>query len=421
MSKSIQALREERTNAARALRNHYDAYDDGGTKVWDNEAQDKYNDLKAVIERADADIRRCQEVLDIEASAVAAVQGAAGAQGLSVDEAQHNQEQKSTAVRAFLLGGMSNLSDEQRNLVAQRNTLFNGGIQNAMSTGTGSEGGYTTENEFSASLVEAMKSFGGMRAVAQVIRTATGSQMDFPTANATAEEGEIVGENAAVSSGDTTFGTAALSVFKYSSKSIALPFELLQDSQIDIESYIRGLLATRLGRITNKHFTVGTGSGQPNGIITASGVGKTGLTGQTTSVKYGDLIDLEHSVDPAYRIGGVGFMFNDLTLAEIKKLEDSQGRPLWLPGISQGEPDRILNRPYTINQDMAVMAANAKSLAFGDFSKYIIRDVMAIQLFRMTDSKYTEKGQVGFLAFMRSGGNLVDVGGAVKLYQNSAT
>ena len=67
------------------------------------------------------------------------------------------------------------------------------------------------------------------------------------------------------------------------------------------------------------------------------------------------------------------------------------------------------------------MAANAKSLLFGDFSHYVIRDVMAVQLFRMTDSKYTEKGQVGFLAFMRSGGAMVDVGGAVKAYQNSAT
>ena len=67
------------------------------------------------------------------------------------------------------------------------------------------------------------------------------------------------------------------------------------------------------------------------------------------------------------------------------------------------------------------MAANALSVAFGDFGKYIIRDVMQVQLFRMVDSKYTENGQVGFLAFMRSGGNLVDVGGAVKTYKNSAT
>ena len=67
------------------------------------------------------------------------------------------------------------------------------------------------------------------------------------------------------------------------------------------------------------------------------------------------------------------------------------------------------------------MAASAKSIAFGDFSYYKIRDVMAIQMFRFTDSAYTKKGQVGFLAWMRSGGNFTDVGGAVKTFVNAAS
>jgi len=46
---------------------------------------------------------------------------------------------------------------------------------------------------------------------------------------------------------------------------------------------------------------------------------------------------------------------------------------------------------------------------------------MDLTLFRMTDSAFTLNGQVGFVAFQRSGGNLIDVGGAVKYYQNSAT
>lgn len=67
------------------------------------------------------------------------------------------------------------------------------------------------------------------------------------------------------------------------------------------------------------------------------------------------------------------------------------------------------------------MAANAKSILFGDYKKYKIRDVMDLTLFRMTDSAFTLIGQVGFVAFMRSGGNLVDAGGAVKYYQNAAS
>jgi len=196
----------------------------------------------------------------------------------------------------------------------------------------------------------------------------------------------------------------------------------LRDSSIDLAAHINERLTQRLGRITNSMFTVGNGTNQPMGLMAAAGAGKIASTGGASSVAFDDLVDLIHSVDPAYRSAGqCGFMFHDTTLRELKKLKDGQGRPLWLAGLSAKEPDTINNYQYTINQDVAQMAANSKSIAFGDFSRYTIRDVSDIMLYRMEDSYYTRKGQVGFLAFMRSGGNLMDVGGAVKYYQNSAT
>lgn len=329
--------------------------------------------------------------------------------------------EESQALRAMLAGGLSNLTPEQRNAMAARQ---NPDIRAAMSTTTSSEGGYTVATEFSRSLIEAMKQMGGVRAVASAIQTSTGAAMLFPTADATAEEGEIVGQNASATLGETTFGQASLDVYKYSSKSIALPFELLQDSMFDIEAYIKSLLQLRLWRIQNRHQTVGTGSSQPRGIVTAAPVGKTGATGQTTSVTYDDLVDLEHSVDPIYR-AGAGWMFHDDVLKAVRKIKDTQGRPIFVPGYEQGNPggapDRLLGRTIAINQNMDPMAANAKPILFGDFSKYLVRDVMDVTLFRMTDSAYTLKGQVGFVAFCRSGGNLLDVGGAVKAYRNSAS
>ena len=116
---------------------------------------------------------------------------------------------------------------------------------------------------------------------------------------------------------------------------------------------------------------------------------------------------------------------HDDVLKVLRKIKDTQGRPIFVPGYEQGNPggapDRLMGRAININQNMAAMAANAKSILYGDFSKYLIRDVMDVTLFRMTDSAYTLKGQVGFVAFCRSGGNLLDVGGAVKAYANSAT
>ena len=269
-----------------------------------------------------------------------------------------------------------------------------------------------------------MKALFPVRGVASSIPTATGAQMLFPTTDATSEEGEIVGQNSGASAGGTTFGQASMDVYKYSSKSMALPFELIQDSMFNIEEYVQRLLKLRVGRIQNRHHTVGTGSGQPRGVVTAAGAGKVGASGQTATIGYDDLIDLEHSVDPFYR-ALARYMMHDDTLRILRKLKDGNQRPIFVPGYEQGNPggapDRLLGREIVINQHMPTMAANAKSVLFGDFSKYLIRDVMDFTLFRMTDSKYTEAGQVGFLAFCRSGANMVDVGGAIKYYQNSAT
>ncbi len=333
------------------------------------------------------------------------------------------QTEVAKALRAYLGGGIAALSEQQRGELLARQTPD---IRAAMSTTTTTEGGFTVATEYARALEQAMKAYSGMLEVAEILRTSSGAAMNFPTSDATAEEGEIVGENAAASGGDTTFGNTSLVVYKYSSKKIALPWELIQDSFLDIEGYIQGLLAVRLGRILNKHLTNGTGTGQPRGIVVGSVLGKTGATGSTLTVSYDDLVDLEHRVNRAYRSRpGFGFMMADTSLRVVRKIKDTNGRPIFNPGYEQGNPggapDRLLNRPVTINDDMPAMAANAKSILAGDFLKYKVRQVMDLTVFRMTDSAFTLNGQVGFVAFQRMGGNMVDAGGAVKHYANSAT
>lgn len=374
--------------------------------------------ILAEVESIDAEIAREQRVMQATADSPEAQHAAALAAATRPGGAQTDE---GAALRAVLTGGLGALSAEQRNAMFAR---VNPDIRAAMSTTTATEGGYTVATEFSRTLIEAMKAAYAVRSVATGIQTSTGAQMLFPTADSTSEEGEIVGQNATATVGETAFGQASLDVYKYSSKSIALPFELLQDSMFNVESYISNLLQLRIGRIHNRHHTVGTGSAQPRGIVAAATSGKVGATGQTVTVTYDDLVDLEHSVDPYYRAAGKWMMHDD-TLRVLRKLKDSNGRPIFVPGYEQGNPggapDRLLGREIVINQHMPVMAANAKSILFGDFSKYLIRDVMDTTLFRMTDSAYTLKGQVGFVAFQRSGANMVDVGGAIKYYQNSAT
>lgn len=373
--------------------------------------------LLAEVEGIDAEIARENRINQIAGNEHAENEHAMNA-AYSTGEGRNDEN---AALRAMLIGGLSALTPEQRSAMAAR---VNPDIRAAMSTTTGSEGGYTVATEFSNQLIQAMKATGSVRSVASNIRTSTGAQMLFPTADNTAEEGEIVGQNTTVSTQETPFGQASLDVYKYSSKSIALPFELLQDSMFDVGAYVLELLRLRLGRIQDRHHVLGTASGQPRGVNTASVLGKAGATGQTTTVTYDDLVALEHSVDPAYR-AACRYMLHDSTLMALRKIKDSNNRPIFVPGYEQGNPggapDRIMGREIVINQYMPVMAASAKSILFGDFSKYLIRDVMDVTLFRMTDSAYTLKGQVGFVGFCRSGANMVDIGGAIKHYANSAT
>jgi HK97 family phage major capsid protein len=117
-------------------------------------------------------------------------------------------------------------------------------------------------------------------------------------------------------------------------------------------------------------------------------------------------------------------MFNDTTLREIRKIKDGQQRPIFVPGyelsVPGGAPDMLLGAPITVNQHMANMAANARSILYGDFKGYTIRDAMMTSMFRFTDSAFTKKGQVGFLAWSRHGGNLTDTG-AVRVFVNAAS
>lgn len=402
---SIQALRERRSTRAKEL--HSLLENNSGDK-WSAELQSKYDAGLAEIENCDAEIERHNRV-----SAALAAEAMTEQVAVAAERRAHDKKDPLAGVYAkFLRQGEQAITAEEW-----------AGIRAAMSTTTGSEGGYAVQSDVAKTVVEMLTAFGGMRDVADVIATEMGNPLSFPTSDGTAETGELIAENTTATAADATFGTVAVNAYKFSSKIMAVPIELLQDANVDIEAFINNRLVQRVGRITNTYFTTGTGTAQPRGVVTGASSGKVGTTGQTTSVIYDDLVDLIHSVDPAYRANGnCRFMLNDASLKVIRKLKDSQNRPIFIPGydLNGGMPDTILGYEVAINQDVATMAANAKSILFGDFKKYLIRDVMQITLHRFTDSAYAKLGQVGFLMWARSGGNLLDTT-AVKYYQNSAT
>jgi HK97 family phage major capsid protein len=321
-------------------------------------------------------------------------------------------------------------------------------IRNTMSTTTGSEGGFTVPSLISQQVYDTMKAYGAMRVVSDIIPTADGKPLSFPTTDGTAEVGEWIAQNVTATAADPVFGTASLNVFKASSKIIAVPLELLQDTILDMEGFINKRIAQRIGRLGNLAFTVGTGTTQPDGFIPKTSAGKTGIAAQGTGVIYDDVIDLIHSIDAAYRGPNAVFMAHDTIVKTLRKLKDTAGRPIWMPsydmGINAGINsdgnggyvtndklgtgqstiavpfDNLLGYRLYVNNDLATPALNSKSFAFGDFSYYKIRDAMDVQMYRFTDSAYTKLGQVAFLAWARMGGNLMDAN-AVKFFQCAAS
>lgn len=323
-------------------------------------------------------------------------------------------EKYARAFTEFLKDGVGGLDAEGRA------ALQSGFVdRRALGVGTTTAGGYTVPPAFRAQMIETAKSFGGMLQVAEVITTDDGANLQWPTNDDTANVGAILAENTQVTEQDVTLGTNALDAYMYTSKLVRTSLQLIQDSAFDVDSWLARKLGERIGRILNQHFTTGTGTAQPDGIVTGAAVGKAGATGQTTTVTYDDLVDLVHSIDPAYR-GNARFMASDAAVKAVRKLKDSQSRPLWEPSVQTGTPDSLLGYGLVINQDVPAPAASAKSILFGDYREaYVVRLVTGVNLLRLNE-RYADFLQVGFLAFQRADGTLQN-GAAVRAYQHSAT
>lgn len=289
--------------------------------------------------------------------------------------------------------------------------------QRALSVGTDSAGAYTVPEGFVAELERTLLAFNGPRQVSRVIRTSTGNDLPWPTVNDTSNTGVLLAEAGSIgSSVDPTFGQKMLNAYKYSSKPILISEELLEDSAFNMGQVLPALLGERLGRIQAANHTTGTGSSQPNGVVTASTLGKTAAS--ATAIAADELIDLVHSIDPAYRIGpSVGFMLHDGILLAIRKLKDADNQYLWQPGLQAGTPDRLIGFPYTINQNMqATVATATKTVLFGDFSKFIIRDAGMMRFYRL-EELYRANDQVGFISFMRSDSECIQTAAIKHLIQ----
>lgn len=307
-----------------------------------------------------------------------------------------------TAFAKAICGPLEDLSPEERAVLAKGRAEFR-----AQTAGTTTAGGFTVPTELSDQIIKSMLAWGPMYdgSIVTEMITASGNPIKIPTVDDTAVPAVKHTEATALTDdggSDVTFGQKSLDAYAYDTEFIRWSWELDTDSIFNMEALLGSLLGERLGRIANQELTIGDGAGDPNGIVTASTLGVT--TASATAIIADELIDLVHSVDPAYRTGPkVGFMFNDTTLKLIRKLKDGQGNYLWQMGdVRAGVPGSLLGYNYHVNQAIGSVpgaAAATRVAVFGDFGKYFVRKVGAPVIGVMRERFWPDLGIAGLIRF----------------------
>ncbi|ANU76812.1 phage major capsid protein [Blautia pseudococcoides] len=290
-------------------------------------------------------------------------------------------------------------------------------VTNALQIGTDSEGGYLVPDEYERTLVEALEEENIFRQMAKVIKTSSGDRK-IPVV-ASKGTASWIDEEDAFPESDDSFGQVSIGAYKLGTM-IKVSEELLNDSVFDLQSYISREFARRIGAKEEEAFFTGDGKGKPLGVLAATGGAETGVTAASaTAVTADELMDLYYSLKSPYRKKSV-WVLNDSTIKAIRKLKDSNGQYLWQPSLTAGTPDTILGRPVKTSAYMPVLAAGAKTIAFGDFSYYWIADRQG-RSFKRLNELFAATGQVGFLASQRVDGKMILAEAVKVLVQKAAS
>jgi HK97 family phage major capsid protein len=284
-------------------------------------------------------------------------------------------------------------------------------LANEQSTSGGS-GGYTIPKGFQNELEVAIKSYGGMWEASRVIKTTRGNTMPWSTTDDSDHKAYLVSESEAMDADAerVLFGKQDFDGFKYTSGIIQVPNELLEDSELFPDEFIR-VLSERIFRGTNDVFSIGDGSGKPKGVLPAATLGCHSANDSTLA--YNDFVNLLHTVDPGYRKSDKAvWMFHDSVLKEARNIVDLSERPKF----SNLDAGIILGHPFIVNNDLPEFTPgsssgndNDKTILFGDFSRYIIRTIKEMRIIRL-GQRFADLDQTAFVVIFRVDGDLLDAG-----------
>jgi HK97 family phage major capsid protein len=403
MSK-LKELREKMARIATNARAKLDEIKDDTTEERAAEIEGEFDTMMADHAKLEKQAEREEKLEKAERSANAGDERRPrgdGDEGRGVDENEPVTYRSAFGEMIRCAGDLSALPQEVREVLK----LGASGEFRAQSTTTGAAGGYTVPEELESSLIQAMADFGPMydEDICTVLTTTSGNPIPMPTLDDTNKSGDAHtegGEPKDDGSGDIEFGRFTLNAHAFNTPFVKFSLELAQDSILAMETLIKTLLGERLGVIANRQLTLGAGGGGVAGIVPAAPLGKE--TASNTAITSDEILELIHSVNPAYRRSPKArAMFNDTTLLAVRKLKDGQGNYLITEAPDGTGRLRVgaVSVPYSVNQEMQSIEANAKPMLFGDFSKYYVRKVGSPILGVMKERFWPNVGIAGLIRF----------------------
>ncbi|PWW00233.1 HK97 family phage major capsid protein [Hoeflea marina] len=285
-----------------------------------------------------------------------------------------------------------------------------------MSVGSEADGGYLVPDETETALTAALRDESPIRALASALTIST-SLYKRPFVVSGAGSGWVAETAARVETSTpqlAELGFPAMELYACP----AATKQLLDDSVVDIETWLVGEMATAFGEQETRAFIEGDGLTMPRGILAyprvahdAAGFGQVGTLATGTPGDFDPdapadvLLDLVHSLGARYRRNGV-FLMNRMTLSAVRRLKNADGDYLWQPRLGEGLETSLMGFRVEECEDMPDIAPGAPAIAFGDFRRaYLIVDRQGVQILR---DPYSAKPYVLFYATKRVGGGITD-------------
>ena len=272
---------------------------------------------------------------------------------------------------------------------------FGGGHNTVQIRAMQSGGSTVVASAFFDGFMEALDRYNPVRRVASIFDTESGEPSTVPTIDETDETGSLIVENADLTTAaDVEVDGVTLGAHKYSSGILRMSQELFTDATPATMGQLGRTLGKRVGRLANAHFTTGTGSSQPFGVVTQSTEGK--VAAADDAIAYADLVDLQHSLDSVYW-GEARWMMNPNTFKVVRDLASASDVPAFQNG-------KLLGSSVLLNSAMPAVSAESRPVLYGDFSSYLVRE-MPLEVRRYRE-RFVEFGQIGLSAFVRTDGKL---------------